>query len=299
MMILLARSLPTLRTHAVIDPPHAPARADRDPVSIDTAVAHTARVYNYLLGGDDNFAVDREVAEHAFANYPGGLDTACIDARANRAFLSRAVRYLADEAGIRQFLDIGTGIPDAGNTHALAAEVAPDARIVYVDNDPIVLAHAHALLSSVPDGAAAYVDGDLRQPEPILAEAATVLDLTRPVGIILVGVLHVIPDHDQPYDRVATLVEAVAPGSHLAISHMTDDVEAGDMAVVARRLDETMRTTYPPALRSRADVLRFFAGLDLVEPGLVPAPEWRPDGEPAHGSAARPVPLLAGVARKP
>ena len=281
----------------MIDPPHAPARAERDPVSIDTSVAHTARVYNYLLGGDDNFAVDREVAHDAFASYPGGLDAVRLDARANRAFLGRAVRYLAEEAGIRQFLDIGTGIPDDGNTHALAAEVAPDARIVYVDNDAIVLAHAHALLSSLPDGAAAYVDGDLRRPEAILAEAATILDLSRPVGIILVGVLHVIPDHDRPYQHVATLVDAVAPGSHLVVSHMTDDVEAGDMALVAQRLDATMHTTYPPALRSRADVLRFFAGLDLVEPGLVPAPEWRPDGEPS--GAQRPVPLLAGVARKP
>ncbi|HEX6424578.1 MAG TPA: SAM-dependent methyltransferase [Acidimicrobiales bacterium] len=283
----------------MIDPtPAAAARADRDPVRIDTSAAHTSRVYNYLLGGDDNFAIDRQVAEQAFANYPGGLDAARIDARANRAFLGRAVRYLANEAGIRQFLDIGTGIPDAGNTHALAAQAAPDARIVYVDNDPIVLAHAHALLSSVPDGAAAFVDGDMRLPRTILAQAATVLDLAQPVGIILVGILHVIPDRDRPFDHVATLVDAVSPGSHLVVSHMTDDVEVDDMALVARRLDESMGSTYPPALRSRADTLRFFTGLDLVEPGLVSAPDWRPDGRAAHEDCPRPVPLLAGVARK-
>jgi hypothetical protein len=283
----------------VIDPaPAAAARADRDPVRIDTSVAHTSRVYNYLLGGDDNFAIDRQVAEQAFANYPGGLDAARVDARANRAFLGRAVRYLANEAGVRQFLDIGTGIPDAGNTHALAAQVAPDARIVYVDNDPIVLAHAHALLGGRPDGAAAFVDGDLREPRTILARAAAVLDLTQPVGIILVGVLHVIPDRDRPFDHVATLVDAVAPGSHLVVSHMTDDVEVDDMALVARRLDESMGSTYPPALRSRADVLRFFSGLDPVEPGLVSAPDWRPDGPAPDEDCPRPVPLLAGVARK-
>lgn len=277
--------------------PAAPAGADRDPTRIDITVAHASRVYNYLLGGDDNFEVDRRVAEDAFAAYPGGLDGARLDARANRAFLGRAVGHLAGEAGVRQFLDIGTGIPDEGNLHALVAAAAPDARVVYVDNDPIVLAHAHKLLEGSDDGAATYVDGDLRDPAAILASAAEVLDLSRPVALVLVGTLHVIAEADRPHVHVRTLVEALAPGSYMALSHLTDDVDEPGMTEVASRLEASMGTTYPPALRCRADVLRFFDGLDLLEPGLVPAPEWRPDGEP--DGAGRHTPLLAGVARKP
>jgi hypothetical protein len=288
----------------VTDRTITPPPSDRDVVTINSTVAHTSRIYDYLLGGSDNFAVDREVADHAFAAYPGGVDGARTDARANRAFLGRAVRYLAGEAGIDQFLDIGTGIPNADNTHAVAQQVAPQARIVYVDNDPIVLAHAHALLQGTPDGATAYINGDLRDPAPILEQAAATLDLSRPVAVVVVGVLHVVPDADRPYERVAALLDAVPSGSYLALSHMTTDVEpdgAGgvDMAVVNARLDERMRTTNPPALRTQAEVTRFFDGLELVEPGVVSPAAWRPDDDTRAAAGSLVTPLFCAVGRKP
>jgi S-adenosyl methyltransferase len=269
----------------------------RDPIEIGTGQAHTSRIYDYLLGGNDNFAVDREAAEHAFAAYPGGVDGARSDARANRAFLGRTVRFLAG-AGIRQFLDIGTGIPNDDNVHAVLAEVKPDARVVYVDNDPIVLAHAHALLAG--SDRAAYVDGDLCEPGPILREAAYTLDFGEPIAVLLFGILHVVPDALDPYEAVATFVRPLVPGSYLAISHMTTDVQPDAMAKVVERLDETTGATNPPAFRSKDDVSRFFAGLDLVDPGMVQIDLWRPD--PQSGSSrpgARVPPLYAGVGRKP
>jgi hypothetical protein len=270
---------------------------DRDLVSIDPGVAHTSRIYDYLLGGTNHFAVDREVAAHAFAAYPGGLDGARADARANRAFLGRAVRFLAGDVGLRQFLDIGSGIPDSANTHQLAQELAPDARVVYVDNDAIVLAHAHALLAGSGKGTAAFVQGDLRRPDAVLAHAGATLDLSRPVGLLLIGVLHVVPDSHDPQGCVAQLVEALAPGSHVAISHMTiDPVDGADLAEVRSRLDERMHASNPPALRDRAGVAAFLSGLELVDPGLVAVPDWRPDGD--SRGRGRPTPLLAAVARK-
>jgi hypothetical protein len=269
----------------------------RDPIEIGTAQAHTSRIYDYLLGGTDNFAIDREVAEHAFAAYPGGVDGARSDARANRAFLGRAVRFLAD-AGIRQFLDIGTGIPNSDNVHAVLERVAPDARVVYVDNDPIVLAHAHALLAR--SDRADYIDGDVCEPGPILRKAADTLDFGKPVAVLLFGILHVIPDSADPFGAVATFVRSVVPGSYLAISHMTADVQPAAMAEVFDRLDETTRDTNPPAFRSKDEVSRFFTGLDPVDPGLVQVDLWRPD--PKAGSSrpgARVPPLYAAVARKP
>ncbi len=279
----------------------SPAGSDRDLVTINSSVAHTSRIYDYLLGGTHYFTVDREVADHAFAAYPGGIDGARTDARANRAFLGRAVRFLAGEAGIHQFLDIGTGIPNADNTHAIAQQVAPETRIVYVDNDPIVLAHAHALLQSTSAGATAYVNGDLREPGAILEQAATTLDLSRPVAVVVVGVLHVIPDTDRPYESVAALIDAVPSGSYLALSHMTRDIEAdgADMAVVTSRLDESMHTTNPPALRTRAEVTRFFDGLEFVEPGVVAPAAWRPDDASAAAPSGRVTPLFCAVGRKP
>ena len=265
-------------------------------MSIDPGVAHTSRIYDYLLGGTTHFAVDRTVAAHAFAAYPGGLDGARADARANRAFLGRAVRYLAGTVGLRQFLDIGSGIPDSANTHQLAQAVVPDARVVYVDNDPIVLAHAHALLEGSPEGTAAYVQGDLRRPEAILAQAEETLDLGAPVALLLVGVLHVIPDADDPQGCVARIVDALAPGSHVVISHMTTEpVDGADLDLVGRRLDERMRTTNPPAFRDRDGVGAFLDGLDLLEPGLVRVPEWRSE---RRADTARTTPVLAAVARK-
>jgi hypothetical protein len=276
----------------------------RDPIEIGTGQAHTSRIYDYLLGGTDNFAVDREAAQDAFSAYPDGLDGARADARANRAFLGRAVRFLAGEAGVRQFLDIGTGIPNEGNVHAVLAGVVPDARVVYVDNDPIVLAHAHALLDGDAPNTAAYVDADLREPETVLDQAADTLDFDKPVAVLLFGVLHVIPDSADPYGIVSTLVGAVPPGSYVALSHMASDVQPEKMAAVLERLDATTGATNPPALRSRDEFARFFDGLDLIEPGVVQVEQWRQDGDagaaaPAPSPGDHVAPLYAAVARKP
>ena len=205
-------------------PPQAPGRPDaparRAQPGFDTSVAHPARVYDYWLGGKDNFAADREAAERVLAVSPGLR----FRVRANRAFLARSVRYLAADAGIRQFLDIGTGIPSANNTHEVAQSVAPDARIVYVDNDPIVLVHARALLTGTEQGATAYIEADLRDTADILAQAARTLDFSQPVAIMLLGILHLISDSEDPYRIVAQLVDAVPPGSYLAISHPAIDI---------------------------------------------------------------------------
>ena len=262
-----------------------PSRAKAD---IDTTVAHPARVYDYWLGGKDNFAADREAAERVLAVTPGLR----FRVRANRAFLARAVRFLADDCGIRQFLDIGTGIPTANNTHEVAQAAAPSSRIVYVDNDPIVLAHARALLTSTPEGATAYLEADLREPDTILAAARATLDFTQPIALMLIGVLHLIQDSEQPYEIVAQLVDALPSGSYLAISHPASDIHSGQ-AEAQRRYNERVST--PQTLRSHAQVCRFFDGLALVPPGVVYVHTWRadPDDEPptemtsAHGGVAR------------
>ncbi|HLI40241.1 MAG TPA: SAM-dependent methyltransferase [Streptosporangiaceae bacterium] len=258
---------------------------------LDTSHAHPARVYNYWLGGKDNFAADREAAEQAIAANPGIV----ADVRANRAFLVRAVRFLAAEAGIRQFLDIGTGLPTASNTHQVAQAVAPQARIVYVDNDPVVLVHAQALLTSSAEGATAYIDADARDPGRILAEAARTLDLSQPVALMLLIVLHLIPDADDPYRIVATLVSALAPGSYLVLAHPASDVRAPAQAEMTRRVNERM--SGPRAtMRDRAAIARFFDGLELLEPGVVQPQQWRP--EPGVVAPAQ-VTAWCGVARKP
>jgi trans-aconitate methyltransferase len=213
--------------------------------------------------------------------------------RANRAFLARAVQYLAGEAGIRQFLDIGTGIPSANNTHEVAQAIAPDARIVYADNDPIVLAHARALLASGPHGTTQYVHGDVREPAAILQAAAQTLDLTQPTALMLLGILHLIQDSEDPYKIVATLMDALPPGSYLAISHPASDIHPGQ-AEAQRRYNERVST--PQTLRTRDEVARFFTGLELVPPGLVYVHTWRPGpGDIAPVDAAS---AYGGVARK-
>jgi len=256
---------------------------------VDTTVAHIARVYDYWLGGKDNFAVDRIAAERVIAAYPDIVRSA----RGNRAFLGRAVRYLVREAGVRQFLDIGTGLPAANNTHEVAQDAAPECRVVYVDNDPVVLSHAKALLASGPDGATAYVDADLRDPEPILAAAARVLDFSRPVAVMLVAIMQHIHDESDPYGIVARLIAAVPTGSYVVLSHPARDLQATAMAEIADRMNELVAEKV--TFRSRAEVLRFFDGLDLVEPGLVPAPQWRPASDL---EAASPTVMWAGVGRK-
>jgi S-adenosyl methyltransferase len=252
-------------------------------------VAHIARVYDYLLGGKDNYEADRKAGDAAIEAYPHTVSSV----RANREFLTRVVRFLAAEAGIRQFLDIGTGIPTAGNTHVVAQSVAPDARVVYVDYDPVVLAHARALMTSNPAGATDYVDGDLRETGMILEQASAILDFTQPVAVMLIGILHFIGDDDQPYDIVSRLLGAVSPGSYLAISHMASDIAAAQVAAAKERLDRMMYQQ--GSYRTQAEVARFFDGLDLVEPGVVPIQKWRPGSEM---EAQRAAVLWGGVGRK-
>jgi SAM-dependent methyltransferase len=261
-----------------------------EPPPVDTSVAHTARVYNYWLGGKDNFAVDRAAGEQAIKAFP----EIPLSARSNRAFLARTVRFLAGEAGIRQFLDIGTGIPSANNTHEVAQSVAPSSRVVYVDNDPIVLTHARALLASDPAGATDYIDADLRNPQQILASAGRLLDFGRPVALMLMAILQHLDDDDAPYQVVQTLLDALAPGSYLALSHPAKDIDAEAMAKLADVLNKRMAETV--TFRDRAGVAGFFDGLELVEPGLVQASKWRPTSE---SEAASPAALWGGVARKP
>jgi SAM-dependent methyltransferase len=263
------------------------AGQERNP-GFDTNVAHPARVYDYWLGGKDNFAADRAAGDEAIATFPGIVAAV----RANRAFLARAVRYLVAEAGIRQFLDIGTGIPTASNTHEVAQSIAPQSRIVYVDNDPIVLAHARALLTDHGEGATAYTDSDLRDTGAVLASAMDTLDFNQPIAILLLGVLQLIPDDDDPWAIVATLMQAVPPGSYLVISHPARDILAEEQGDLAERLSRRMPSGV--VLRSYDQVMRMFDGLALVEPGLVPLDQWRPDLGPgdthlratAHGGVA-------------
>lgn len=266
-----------------------------DPFYIDITIAHPARIYDWLLGGTDNFAVDRQAGEHIASAYPGGIEAARGDIRANRRFLAEAVRFLVGERGVRQFLDIGTGIPNQDNVHAVAQDTAADARIVYVDHDPVVLAHAHELLRSTPEGTAAYIHGDLQNPEHILEQAAETLDLTKPVAIMLVGILHFVYDQDDPYGIVSRLLDAVPAGSYLVVSHLASDIQPEEMAEMVSRARQS--TPDGGVLRSHAEVLRFFDGLDLVEPGLVSVDRWRP-GIATTTAGERTIPIYCGVARR-
>jgi S-adenosyl methyltransferase len=261
-----------------------------DQPAFDTSVAHQARIYDYWLGGKDNYAADRKAAEAAIAAYPG----VATGARANRQFLARAVRHLAGEAGIRQFLDIGTGIPAANNTHEVAQSVAPGSRIVYVDYDPIVLLHARALLASHDDGRIDYLDADLRDTRSILEQAARTLDFSRPVAIMLIAILHAVDDADDPYQIVATLLDAVPPGSYLALSHVASDIDPEKIAEATERLNQLSHQHF--TLRDHAQVTRFFDGLELLEPGVARVEEWRPASELERQNRSA---VWGGVARKP
>jgi hypothetical protein len=255
---------------------------------IDTTVPHSARIWNYWLGGKDHYPVDRAAGDKYRETYPGIVDTA----RAVRYFMARTVRYLAAEAGVRQFLDVGTGLPAVDNTHEIAQRVAPESRIVYVDNDPLVLAHARALLSSRPEGACDYVDADLREPAQILTAAARTLDFSQPVAVLLMGVLGHVSDYGTARAAVDGLVSHCAPGSYLALA---DSVRVGDAHITAgEKYAETGAVPYQ--LRSPEEIDGFFHGLELVEPGVVPVQQWRPDPAPFP---AVPVDTLGGVARKP
>jgi len=263
--------------------------SDSRAASFDTNKAHMARVYDYWLGGKDHFAADRAAGDAVIQAYPGVITTV----RANRALLTRMVSYLAGEAGIVQFLDIGTGIPSANNTHEVAQSVAPDTRVVYVDNDPVVLAHARALLTSGPAGVTSYLDADLRNPGPILEQAADTLDFSRPVAVMLMGVMHLVSEADDPAGIVAILKKAVPSGSYLALSHPAADIDADEMADAQQRQNQMQAEQV--TFRRRDEVAGFFDRLEMVEPGLVRAPQWRPrTTAEAEARAA----LWAGLGRK-
>jgi SAM-dependent methyltransferase len=266
--------------------------APRIPPEINTNVPQSARVYDYWLGGKDHFPADRALGDAIAAALP----TIRTQVRAQRVFLGRAVRYLARDAGVRQFLDIGTGIPSAGNVHDVAQEIAPESRVLYVDNDPIVLAHARALMSGTPQGSVAFIQADLREPEAILGHPAlaSTIDLAEPVGLVLIGVMHHLRDDDDPRRIVATLVDALAPGSYLVLSQSTPDFDPEAMGALAAASEQGGIANVP---RSLADTEPFFAGLELVEPGLVPMATWRPD--PGTEQDPRSVYAYGGVARKP
>ena len=257
----------------------------------DTTVAHPARVYNYWLGGKDNFQADREVGDQTKSAYPGIVT----GVQVQRQVLASAVRYLVTQAGIRQFLDIGTGLPVADNTHEVAQSLAPESRIVYVDNDPMVLAHARALLTSTPEGACAYLDADIRDTGNLLDAAADLLDFSQPVALMLIGILQLVPDSDDPAGIVARLLDAVPSGSWLTIAAPANDVAADQMANLVKRYNAGVSTA--TTLRNHAEVAAFFAGTEVLPPGVVQLHQWHP-GEPARPAAGE-VPAYVGLGRKP
>jgi hypothetical protein len=263
-----------------------------EPAGIDTTKAHGARVYNYLLGGQANFEVDREAAERAYAAWPGGIDAVRADVREHRAAQGRVVRYLVGGAGITQFLDIGSGLPQGDSVHEVALREVPDARVVYVDRDPVVLAHANELLRGTPQGLVSYVYGDLRNPQSILGEAATTLDFSRPAAVLLFGILHFFSDADDPIGLVGQLMAPLAPGSCLALTHLASDLHSEELSETFNRLNSAMAESV--TLRSRGEVAALLGGLDLVEPGVVQASHWRPD----PGTAVPESQMWCGLGRK-
>ena len=264
-----------------------PGEPDAAGAGIDTTVSHSARIWDYWLKGKDNYAVDREVGDRIEQMLPDIVR----QAREDRLFLGRVVRYLAGEAGIRQFLDIGTGLPTADNTHQVAQSVAPESRIVYVDNDPLVLAHARALLTSTPEGATDYIHADMHDPENIIAGAGRTLDFGQPIAITMLGVLWHVMDNNEAYGIINRLMEVMPPGSYLALNHPTLEVTGEKMATA-------IQYGKPPGTHRTPDELaRFFDGMDLVEPGVVSITRWRPEttasGEPEE------IDQFGGVGRKP
>jgi O-methyltransferase involved in polyketide biosynthesis len=261
------------------------------PAELDTTVSHSARIWNYWLGGKHNSAADREAGDRVAAMLPSIV----AQARADRAFLGRAIRYLAGEESIRQFLDIGTGLPTADNTHEVAQRVAPGSRIVYVDNDPLVLAHARALLTSTPEGRCDYIDGDLRDPDKVLTEAARTLDFAQPVALMLLGVLHHIPDTGEAHEIVQRLVAALAPGSYLAINHSTSAVHGAAMEEAVAHWNQVGSPSM--TLRTPQQIAQFFDGLELLPPGVVSCSRWRPRLS-SGGQPPAEVDEFCGVARR-
>ena len=258
---------------------------------LNTGVPQVARVYDYWLNGKDNFTADRIAGEETIAAFPGIK----LSAQANRAFLRRTVRYLAAAEGIRQFLDIGTGLPAANNTHEVSQAAAPESRVVYVDNDPLVLAHARALLTSSPEGVTAYLDADIENTDTILEQTATTLDFSRPVGIVLLAILHYVPDLAEARRIVSRLMGAVPAGSFLVISHAGSDLLPADVTAFEKSLNAYLPAEHRHVARPRDVVASFFESVQLVEPGLVRVSDWRPD---SPEEAETPTILWGGVARK-
>jgi S-adenosyl methyltransferase len=285
------------------------------PIEIEADVAHPARVHNYLAGGDAHFAADREAVEHLSEVLPDGLDNARVAVQTMGKFQHRAVRYLVREAGIRQFLKLGTAIPAAEDIHEVAQAAAPDAKVVYVGSDPVILAHAHALRRGGGDGGTAYIHGSLNDPEELTRrasgtmhsmlvdpeglarQASALLDLGRPIAVLLPATLNFVPDENDPYGLVARLLRTVASGSYLVLAHTSHDITADGMIEAAERFSKLLGEPY--VTRSRGAIARFFDGLDMVEPGLVQVDRWRPDEDAPVLPSGRPVPLYAAVARKP
>ncbi|MEU6141881.1 SAM-dependent methyltransferase [Streptomyces sp. NPDC047081] len=265
---------------------HTPGGSAR----LNTAVAHNARVWNYWIGGSDNYGVDQRVGEHVAGMFPVIREVA----RADRWFLGRVVRFLSEEHGVRQFLDIGTGLPTAENTHEIAQRVAPDARIVYVDNDPIVLAHARALLTGTREGVTDYVDADVHDPDAILESAARTLDFTEPVAVLMLGILNFVLDTEEARRIVRRLMAAVPSGSFLALTHPTTDADLGGRGQIPAMWFWNENATPPITARPGVDIASFFEGLDLLEPGLVSCSRWR-----AGSESPAVVPQFGAVAVKP
>jgi SAM-dependent methyltransferase len=261
----------------------------RDVPTSDTAIAHSPRIWNYWLGGKDNYAIDRKVGDVFRAIYPPIVDVA----RSSRDFLGRAMRHLAGPVGIRQFLDVGTGLPTTENTHEIVQRIAPDARVVYVDNDPVVLAHARVLMHSDSGNSIAYVDGDLREPAGILGAVASILAFDRPVALVLANVLGHIPDFADVRRIVAEFVSALAPGSYLVVADATTDGGSFDAAVAMWNQAGSL----PYVLRTPEQITQLFDGLELVEPGVVPCSLWRPYGSQTGQVAAADV--VGAVGRRP
>ena len=258
---------------------------------IDTTVPHSARIWNYWLGGKDNYPVDREAGDRFLEVYPDMSHVA----RSVRYFLARAVRYLAGEAGVRQFLDVGTGLPTVDNTHEVAQRVAPESRIVYVDNDPLVLVHARALLTSRPEGSCAYVDADVREPAAIIEAARATLDFSQPVALMMLGIMGHIQDDDEARSIVHQLTAALPSGSYLGVQHPTGDFYPAGVGAQGSYRNAGIPFQY----RTRAEFERFVAGLELVPPGLVPMVEWRAEDEAQPRPSAAEAGAYAALGRKP
>ncbi|WP_336207330.1 SAM-dependent methyltransferase [Nonomuraea sp. LPB2021202275-12-8] len=270
---------------------------ERAPQGIDVTKPSVSRVYDFILGGKDNFEIDRKIAQMALTVAPDAPEAA----RANREFLRRSVRYLTRDAGIRQFLDIGSGLPTQGNVHEIAQAIAPGTPVVYVDHDPIVLVHGRAMLAV--NATTTVVEADIREPEKIIGnpEVGRLIDFSRPVGLLLFAILHHLADEDDPAGLVRTLMENLAPGSHVAISHFHNPGQAhpevSEQAFAAEKIfNETLGTG---RWRTREEILSYFDGLELLEPGLVPLPEWRPEPDDSAVPGITYHTFVGGVARKP